>query len=406
MRMVGPEALVLALAAPILFATADAAFVHGNGRRSHRRRGCDGSSLAFVSHARIKDLHNGPSVSITSTTPAFQTSLFSGGDDDDVDFGMDDDFNDDDFDDSELIIDVEGDGDYDDFDDDDEVLEDDPYMDLAASEFGSDDSSSSSSALATATDPLTTDLDWGGALGSLRSRMEDVESGTSGDSSQALFRLMSAPSPNQIIGRFVSSANPQVVQAMSGAVSSLLGGLANPNMGVEVQVKATGEKIGSLCFQLQMTGYMFRNAEYVLALKDLMQLRGKKLSLKDYKDAFDRVDTDNSGYIELSEIQNLFKEAYGREEDIPAYEIRAFLEFFDTNEDGKVSWEEFEQGLASAVTREEGNNVSAKDDLADRLLASMENAGGDLEEDDDEEEEASSSNVDESISGTIEIEMD
>lgn len=148
---------------------------------------------------------------------------------------------------------------------------------------------------------------------------------------------------------------------------------------------------------------MFRNAEYVLALKDLMQLRGKKLSLKDYKEAFNRVDTDNSGYIELSEIQNLFKEAYGSEEDIPAYEIRAFLEFFDTNEDGKVSWEEFEQGLASAVTREEGNNMSAKDELADRLLASMESAGGTLEDEDDEETE---SNVDESISGTIEIELD
>ncbi len=150
-------------------------------------------------------------------------------------------------------------------------------------------------------------------------------------------------------------------------------------------------------------GYMFRNAEYVLALKDLMQLRGKKLSLKDYKDAFDRVDTDNSGFIELSEIQNLFKEAYGREEDIPAYEIRAFLEFFDTNEDGKVSWEEFEQGLASAVTREEGNNVSAKDKLADRLLASMESAGGPLDDEDDEE---ITSNVDENISGTIEIELE
>ena len=148
---------------------------------------------------------------------------------------------------------------------------------------------------------------------------------------------------------------------------------------------------------------MFRNAEYVLALKDLMQLRGRKLSVKDYKDAFDRVDTDNSGYIELSEIQNLFKEAYGREEDTPAYEIRAFLEFFDTNEDGKVSWEEFKQGLASAVTREEGSRVSAKDDLADRLLASMENASGALE---DEEDDEATTNIDESVSGTIEIEME
>ena len=84
--------------------------------------------------------------------------------------------------------------------------------------------------------------------------VEDIESGKSQDPSHVLFRLMSNQSPNQIIGQFVSSANPNVVQAMSGAVGSLLGGLSNPAMGVETIVKASGEKIGSLCFQLQMTG--------------------------------------------------------------------------------------------------------------------------------------------------------
>ena len=252
-------ALLMALTAPILLATTDAAFVHrynSHNSRSHQRRVC-GSSSAFVAPARIKDFCGTPPFAAASTTPPpFQTRLFSGDDDDDGDFEIDTDF-DDDYDDDELVIDVEGDGDYDDFDDDDDLLEEDPYVGLASSEFGSEDSSYSS-ALATTTDPLTTDLDWGGALGSLRSRMEDVEAGTSGDSSQALFRLMSASSPNQMIGKFVSSADPQVVQAMSGAVSSLLGGLANPNMGVEVQVKATGEKISSLCFQLQMTGAYVR----------------------------------------------------------------------------------------------------------------------------------------------------
>jgi len=360
-------------------------------------------------------------VAIVSPIPVFETRLFSEDEDNDDD-GMDmnddddtdddnDDYDDDDYDDSELVIDVEGDGAYDDddYDDDDGddnelLMEDDPYVGPASSEFDSESSSSSSALVTTTGEQLTTaDLDWDGALGSLRTRMEDVESGTSGDPSQALFRMMSAPSPNQIIGKFVSSANPQVVQAMSGAVNSLLGGLSSSNMGIDVQVKASGEKIGSLCFQLQMTGYMFRNAEYVLALKELMQLRGKKLTLKDYKDAFDRVDTDKSGYIELSEIQDLFKVAYGGgEENIPAYEIRAFLEFFDTNEDGRVSWEEFEQGLASAATREAGTMTSAKDDLADRLLASMEDAGA---VDDDEDNEAAAE-MTEDISGTIEIEMD
>jgi hypothetical protein len=196
--------------------------------------------------------------------------LFSGDDDDDddddgddmmMDMGDDDDdvyedeVYDDNYSDSFLVIDVEGDDDYDEYFDGDEdnVLEEDPYVGLAQSEFAGAETSSSALAT-TGGEALTTELDWGGALGSLRERMDDVESGVSGDPSQALFRMMSAPSPNQIIGKFVTSANPQVVQAMSGAVNSLLGGLSNPNMGVEVQVKASGEKIGSLCFQLQMTG--------------------------------------------------------------------------------------------------------------------------------------------------------
>lgn len=326
------------------------------------------------------------------------TTLFS----DDLD---DDDYNDEEYDDD--VIDVEGNDGYDfDFDeDDDNDLEDDPYVGLASSEFVGEDAVPTSSAMTTAKNSeLTTDLDWGGALGSLRTRMDDLESGKSGDPSQALFRMMSAPSPNQIIGQFVASANPQVVQAMSGAVTSLLGGLSNPSMGVEMQVKASGEKIGSLCFQLQMTGYMFRNAEYVLALKELMKLKGRKLTIEDYKDAFDRLDSDNSGYIERSEIQELFKEAYGgNEDDVPALEIKAFLDFFDTNEDGKISWQEFERGLTSAATINNNNiPVSAKEEFANRLLATME-AAGPLE---DEEEDDNDATLSESISGTIEIEMD
>eukprot|EP00537_Pseudo-nitzschia_pungens_P018776 CAMPEP_0172408852 /NCGR_PEP_ID=MMETSP1061-20121228/76066_1 /TAXON_ID=37318 /ORGANISM="Pseudo-nitzschia pungens, Strain cf. pungens" /LENGTH=673 /DNA_ID=CAMNT_0013144995 /DNA_START=398 /DNA_END=2420 /DNA_ORIENTATION=- len=328
-------------------------------------------------------------------------------DDNDDDFDNDDFDNDfDDFDDNDFI-DVEGGEDYD--EEEEEDPEDDPYVGMVPYEFGDEPSAaaaateSSSSALAA---PVTTDMDWGGALGALRSRVDDLESGKGGDPSQALFRMMSAPSPNQIIGRFVASANPQVVQAMSGAVTSLLGGLSNPSMGVEVQVKASGEKIGSLCFQLQMTGYMFRNAEYVLALKQLMKLnaKGAKLTIEDYKEAFDRLDTDKSGFIELSEIQNLFKEAYGgKEEDVPPFEIKAFLEFFDINEDGKISWEEFERGLTSTAT---ATSKTKKDEFADRLLASMEANGsaiededGGDEEDDDEEEEGS--DLTETISGTI-----
>lgn len=145
----------------------------------------------------------------------------------------------------------------DDDDDDDLYMEQDPYVLSAPSEFTSNENTPSSSAAdLVLSSEISTAVDWGGALGKLRQRFDDIEQGKSGNPSQALFRLMSAQSPNQAIGSFVNSASPQVVQAMSGAVSSLLGGLSSPTSGVETIVKATGSKIGSLCFQLQMTGYV------------------------------------------------------------------------------------------------------------------------------------------------------
>lgn len=60
--------------------------------------------------------------------------------------------------------------------------------------------------------------------------------------------------------------------------------------------------------------------------------------------------------------------------------------------------------MASAATREEGRRVSAKDALADRLLASMEDSGEPSEDEDDDE--AAESTIRETISGTIEIEME
>lgn len=167
-------------------------------------------------------------------------------------------------------------------------------------------------------------------------------------------------------------------------------GLSSPTAGVETLVKASGEKIGSLCFQLQMTGYLFRNAEYVLALKDLLKLKGKA-TIKDYKSAFDRLDTDGSGYIESTEIRELFDDVY--EGKAPQVEINAFLQFFDQNNDGKISWEEFERGLgaAEATQRDKGDAAAA-------LL------GLDVDEDDeddDDDDEIIDINTD--VSGELEV---
>jgi len=253
-----------------------------------------------------------------------------------------------------INVDDDDDDDDDEEEDDDEEDdgEEDPYTQAASSEFLDSEAQSSGGLVPSSASPSsssnmpTTDLDWGGALGNLRKRVEDVESGKSQNPSQALFRLLSSQAPNQAIGSFVQSADPQVVDAMSGAIGSLLGGLSNPMTGVEITVKASGERVGALCFQLQMTGYMFRNAEYVMALKDLMNLRGST-SLQDYRDAFERLDSDNSGYIESAEVKELLDDVYDGK--TPAFEVNAFLKFFDQNNDGRISWEEFERGLGAAM---------------------------------------------------------
>ena len=59
--------------------------------------------------------------------------------------------------------------------------------------------------------------------------------------------------------------------------------------------------------------------------------------------AFKKVDKDGSGYITPNEVEELLYETYG----YPALEeeVNMFMEDFDANHDGKVSFEEFTTAL-------------------------------------------------------------
>jgi hypothetical protein len=171
-------------------------------------------------------------------------------------------------------------------------------------------------------------------------------------------------------------------------------------------VKANGDKLGSLCFQLQMTGYMFRNAEYVLAIRDLMNIHGKA-TLQDYKVAFDKLDKDKSGFIETDEICTLLTDVYG-EDDIPAFEVDAFMKFFDINNDGRISWSEFERGLGVvADTKAKESRKRGRTTAAAALPGYSDDNEEDEEEEDDDEEEYGDmmDPVEPNISGKVKIEM-
>jgi len=249
-------------------------------------------------------------------------------------------------------------------------------------------------------------IDWGGEYDTLRTRFNDQKSDKIGPSN-TLFRIMTSQTPNEAIMSFINDASPQVVTAMSSTVTNLLGGLTNPRTGMEMIVKANGEKLGTLCFQLQMTGYMFRNAEYVLAIRDLMNIDGQA-SLQDYKNAFDTLDTDRSGYIEANEVSNLLSEVYG-DDNIPQFEVDSFLQFFDSNNDGRISWDEFERGLGVVAdskakeARRKGRTTSTA-----ALLGSMKEEEVVEEKDDDDDDDDDDDLVDTlepNISGTVKIEM-
>lgn len=280
----------------------------------------------------------------------------------------------------------------DDDDDDEEEVEKDPYTEAAYLEFGENtsDNEDDSSDLS-----ITTSVDWGGAYGKLQQRLEDVEAGRTGPSN-ALFRIMSKESPNEAISNFVKEADPEIVAVMNGAIGSLLGGLSNPVIGIETIVNANQEKLANLCFQLQMTGYMFRNAEYVLALKDLMKIDPSS-NILEYKEAFDRIDADGSGYIEASEVENLLADVYG--EEIPRFEVKAFLNFFDSNNDGRISWDEFEKGLGALTSSQAAEKVRSAMDNGRMSLP------GGFEDDEDDYIDTNQLFEEPDVSGVIKVEQ-
>lgn len=287
--------------------------------------------------------------------------------------------------------------------DDDDIIDTDPYAQTATSEFTEDDdmpktvTGSLAKALARQLRQLNTSpLDWGGALSTLRSRVSDIEEGRSTNPSNALFRSISRERPNEAIGRFVREANPEVVAAMTGAVGSLLGSLSNPAMGIEVIVQASSEKLANLCFQLMMTGYMFRNAEYVIALKSLMNIRGVGATLEEYRAAFRRLDTDGNGYLDRGEIEAMLADVY--EGKPPAFETTTFLEFFDSNNDGRISWEEFEKGFG-VVTKMGANE-------AEQPMNRFRLTGSSTKTETDDEDEQEPLLAEPAISGTVQVELE
>eukprot|EP00967_Tisochrysis_lutea_P102620 scaffold154615_cov34-Tisochrysis_lutea.AAC.4 len=121
-------------------------------------------------------------------------------------------------------------------------------------------------------------------MAQLRQRIARIQQGGLATSAQAYFEIATEKSPQLLLREFFMTTEPRVQQAMQDAVVSLLGTL--PPLQFDSRVSTTGDKLVALMLQLQMTGYMLRNAEYVTKLRELLDIRTRSVS--EFREAFDR----------------------------------------------------------------------------------------------------------------------
>lgn len=83
-------------------------------------------------------------------------------------------------------------------------------------------------------------------------------------------KVVSNLSPSDLISKFTSTAHPRVQDAVRSTILGLIGSL--PKIAFGTTTITTGERLASLMYQLQMTGYMFKNAEYRLSLSQSLDM--------------------------------------------------------------------------------------------------------------------------------------
>jgi hypothetical protein len=79
-------------------------------------------------------------------------------------------------------------------------------------------------------------------------------------SNNKFFQVVEKLAPNELLTKFSKSAPKPVQEAVKSTLMNLLGSL--PQYALDAAVVTTNSKLANLMFQMQMTGYMYKNAEY------------------------------------------------------------------------------------------------------------------------------------------------
>lgn len=89
------------------------------------------------------------------------------------------------------------------------------------------------------------------------------------------YNLVPSLAPNDMLLKFAKSAPSNVQEAAKSTVMNILGSL--PNYVLDAALITTSSKLANLLYQMQITGYMFKNAEYRMSLTK--SLRGTRWSV-------------------------------------------------------------------------------------------------------------------------------
>ena len=108
--------------------------------------------------------------------------------------------------------------------------------------------------------------------------------------------------------------------------------------------------------------------------------------------------------VEVNEIEALLSEVYG--DSIPAYETKAFVDFFDVDNDGRISWNEFESGLG---VRKSGTSMNGGGGQR-ALPGTSDNVNDDYDEYDEDEEDDEYPDFEQlfgqpSVEGKVQVEL-
>jgi hypothetical protein len=121
-------------------------------------------------------------------------------------------------------------------------------------------------------------------------------------------RVVSTLSPSDLISKFTATADPRVQNAVRATILGLIGSL--PKMAFDTTTITTGQRLASLMFQLQMSGYMFKNAEYRLSLSQSLGMTNGA-SPNFLLTGSDEEDEDEAEDLLKSKVKGKLKVRYG-----------------------------------------------------------------------------------------------